>query len=243
MIFRRITLMLILSFAACASFYAQKGWGIEGSAFLSSPYGNYIADLGVTHYWNFMKYGTIGMGAKFSYVNTSNLGEWYTDTERYAFNDDENFLVSLDGVTTIGCYIPVLKQTGVFCDASVTFSLIPIDWIDIKKYNHDNPINYELHSISAFNHFSPKTFLGDNIFKKNIGYEEFYQQASKDEKPDYSLYYAISAFSDLEIEKLNSNLQNATDWERIELEERINGLRFAKECLDEAWRKRKEVIS
>lgn len=148
MIFRRITLMLILSFAACASFYAQKGWGIEGSAFLSSPYGNYIADLGVTHYWNFMKYGTIGMGAKFSYVNTSNLGEWYTDTERYAFNDDENFLVSLDGVTTIGCYIPVLKQTGVFCDASVTFSLIPIDWIDIKKYNHDNPINYELHSIS-----------------------------------------------------------------------------------------------
>ena len=151
--------MLILSFAACASFYAQKGWGIEGSAFLSSPYGNYIADLGVTHYWNFMKYGTIGMGAKFSYVNTSNLGEWYTDTERYAFNDDENFLVSLDGVTTIGCYIPVLKQTGVFCDASVTFSLIPIDWIDIKKYNHDNPINYELHSISAFNNFSQRLFL------------------------------------------------------------------------------------
>ena len=164
MIFRRITLILILSFAACASFYAQKGWGIEGSAFLSSPYGNYIADLGVTHYWNFMKYGTIGMGAKFSYVNTSNLGEWYTDTERYAFNDDENFLVSLDGVTTIGCYIPVLKQTGVFCDASVTFSLIPIDWIDIKKYNHDNPINYELHSISAFNHFSPKTFLGLGVY-------------------------------------------------------------------------------
>ena len=159
MIFKRITLMLILSFAACASFYAQKGWGIEGSAFLSSPYGNYIADLGVTHYWNFMKYGTIGMGAKFSYVNTSNLGEWYTDTERYAFNDDENFLVSLDGVTTIGCYIPVLKQTGVFCDASVTFSLIPIDWIDIKKYNHDNPINYELHSISAFNNFSQRLFL------------------------------------------------------------------------------------
>lgn len=50
MIFKRITLMLILSFAACASFYAQKGWGIEGSVFLSSPYGNYIADLGVTHY-------------------------------------------------------------------------------------------------------------------------------------------------------------------------------------------------
>ena len=79
--------------------------------------------------------------------------------------------------------------------------------------------------------------------KKSIGYEEFYQPASKDERPDYSLYYAILAFADLEIEKLNSNLSNASDWERIELEERIKGLRFAKECLDEAWRKRKEVIA
>lgn len=83
----------------------------------------------------------------------------------------------------------------------------------------------------------------DVIFKTCKGYKEFCQCASKDERPDYSLYYAILAFADLEIEKLNSNLSNASDWERIELEERIKGLQFAKKCLDDAWGERKEVIA
>ena len=47
---------------------------------------------------------------------------------------------------------------------------------------------------------------------------------------------------DSEIAKHESRLLNATDWEKVEFEERIGGLRFAKECLSEAWDKRKEVI-
>ena len=35
----------------------------------------------------------------------------------------------------------------------------------------------------------------------------------------------------------------ATDWEKVELEERIDGLNFAIECLNEAWEKRKDVIA
>ena len=44
-----------------------------------------------------------------------------------------------------------------------------------------------------------------------------------------------------EIAKLESKLENATDWEKVEIEERIGGLNFAKECLNEAWQRRKEV--
>ena len=45
-----------------------------------------------------------------------------------------------------------------------------------------------------------------------------------------------------ELIKLNEKMQNATDWEKVEIEERIGGLQFAKECLNEAWQRRKEVI-
>ena len=54
------------------------------------------------------------------------------------------------------------------------------------------------------------------------------------------LNYGVTAFADAEIDKLKSKLPLATDWEKIELEERIGGLLFAKECLDEAWMKRKD---
>ena len=40
--------------------------------------------------------------------------------------------------------------------------------------------------------------------------------------------------------KLEAKFENATDWQKIELEERIGGLRFAKECLDKTWLSRKE---
>ena len=51
----------------------------------------------------------------------------------------------------------------------------------------------------------------------------------------------------LELLKLLAGLEerfaNANDWEKIELEERIDGLKFAKSCLDEAWQRRKDVIA
>ena len=56
------------------------------------------------------------------------------------------------------------------------------------------------------------------------------------------MYYSDSVLSEREIAELKSKSANATDWEKIELDERIGGLEFAKSCLDEAWKKRKEAI-
>ena len=50
------------------------------------------------------------------------------------------------------------------------------------------------------------------------------------------------AFTERELAKLNKKIQNANDWEKIELEERIGGLNFVKKCLNHAWQRRKEVI-
>ena len=61
------------------------------------------------------------------------------------------------------------------------------------------------------------------------------------ERPDYSLYFGILSFVDSELRELISNLQTANDFEKIELQERADGLRFAKDCLHAAWERRKEV--
>ena len=82
----------------------------------------------------------------------------------------------------------------------------------------------------------------DEILKSRPEYLSLYETAPANEKPDYSLYYAMLAFTERELEDLESKLHNATDWEKVELEERIGGLLFAKECLDEAWKKRKEAV-
>ena len=82
----------------------------------------------------------------------------------------------------------------------------------------------------------------DEILQERTEYFELYHSAPANEKPDYSLYYAMLAFAEKELEKLTAKLPNATDWERVELEERIGGWLFAKECLNEAWQRRKEVI-
>ena len=46
------------------------------------------------------------------------------------------------------------------------------------------------------------------------------------------------AFIESETAKLESKLPHASDWETVELTERMGGLRFAKVCLDEAWSQR-----
>ena len=91
-----------------------------------------------------------------------------------------------------------------------------------------------------YSHYLLQPF--DEIFKARDEYLTLYESAPVKEKPDYSLYYSMLAFSEIELTKLNEKIQNATDWEKIELEERIDGLKFAKECLNEAWQRRKEVI-
>jgi len=98
----------------------------------------------------------------------------------------------------------------------------------------------KLHNIE-YSHYLLQPF--DEIFKQYNEYLTLYKSAALNERPDYSLYYSMVAFSERELNQLNEKIQNANDWEKIELEERIGGLKFAKECLDEAWRKRKEVTA
>ena len=82
----------------------------------------------------------------------------------------------------------------------------------------------------------------NDIFVTVPEYVELYENAPDDEKRDYALYYGVLAFANAEIAKFEEKLAYASDWEKIELEERIGGLQFAKVCLDEAWQKRKDVI-
>ncbi len=102
---------------------------------------------------------------------------------------------------------------------------------------HHNNRCRKLHNLE-YSHYLLQPF--DEFFKKCAEYLALFESASINEKPDYSLYYGVTAFADAEIDKLKSKLPLATDWEKIELEERIGGLLFAKECLDEAWMKRKD---
>ena len=92
-----------------------------------------------------------------------------------------------------------------------------------------------LHDMSATHHLL-RPF--DILLKQHEDYMALYDAADEGEKPDYSLYYAMLAFIEEESSKLESKLPHASDWEAVELEERIGGLQFAKACLDEAWAKR-----
>ena len=98
----------------------------------------------------------------------------------------------------------------------------------------------KLHNIE-YSHYLLQPF--DEIFREHDEYLTLYEAAPTNEKPDYSLYYSMVALAEREFTELNKKIQNATDWEKIELEERIDGLKFAKECLDEAWQRRKDVIA
>ena len=92
-----------------------------------------------------------------------------------------------------------------------------------------------LHDMSAFHHL---LLPFDELFKQHGDYLALYDAAADADKPDYSLYYAMLAFIADETAKLESKLPHASDWETVELVERIGGLKFAKACLDEAWDQR-----
>ena len=92
-----------------------------------------------------------------------------------------------------------------------------------------------LHDMSAYHHL---LLPFDELFKQHGDYLALYDAADDADKPDYSLYYAMLAFIESETAKLESKLPHASDWETVELTERMGGLRFAKVCLDEAWSQR-----
>ncbi len=79
------------------------------------------------------------------------------------------------------------------------------------------------------------------ILTANAEYFHLYEAAPENEKPDFSLFYGTLAFIERELSVIKEKLQNANDFERIELEKRVGGLEFSKVCLDEAWQRRKDV--
>ena len=94
------------------------------------------------------------------------------------------------------------------------------------------------HNLATFHHL---LMPFDEMFKEQPDKVAEYDTLPAEEQPDYSLYHAIIAFTVREIGKLESKLPLANDWEKIELGERLDGLRFSLACLDEAWEKRGEV--
>ena len=92
-----------------------------------------------------------------------------------------------------------------------------------------------LHDMSAYHHL---LLPFDELFRQHEDYLALYDAAPDTDKPDYSLYYAMLAFIESETAKLEGKLPRASDWETVELTERMGGLRFAKVCLDEAWSQR-----
>jgi len=81
----------------------------------------------------------------------------------------------------------------------------------------------------------------ENCIGNNDQLFDLCNNAADDEKIDFKLYYGISFIAQEMNTMYSERLLQATDWEKVELEERIGGLLFAKECLDEAWQKRKDV--
>lgn len=77
-----------------------------------------------------------------------------------------------------------------------------------------------LHDLSAF-HYLLMPF--DMLFKQHEDYVALYEAADDSDKPDFSLYYAMLAFIADETAKLESKLPHASDWETVELTERMGG--------------------
>ena len=80
----------------------------------------------------------------------------------------------------------------------------------------------------------------ENSLAARPDYLSICESAPAEELIDYKLYYGISAHIESKLAEYEAKLPSATDWEAVELEERLGGLQFAKACLDEAWQKRKE---
>ena len=82
----------------------------------------------------------------------------------------------------------------------------------------------------------------DNCLKQNVEILALIEKAEADKVIDMKLYYGISIYANEHLNELNAKLTTANDFEKIELDERADGLKFAKACLDTAWQRRKEVL-
>ena len=85
-------------------------------------------------------------------------------------------------------------------------------------------------------HLPTKDALGERP-----DYQALVDGAAEEDKLDYHMYYGVRAIAEKETADYESKLDGATDWEKIELTERLDGLHFAIDCLDKAWAERKGV--
>ena len=85
-------------------------------------------------------------------------------------------------------------------------------------------------------HLPTKDALGERP-----DYQALVNEAAEEDRLDYHMYYGVRAIAEKEAADYESKLEGATDWEKIELNERLGGLYFAIDCLDKAWAERKGV--
>ena len=81
----------------------------------------------------------------------------------------------------------------------------------------------------------------ENCLAGRPDYLSICESAPDEERIDYKLYYGISAHIESKLAEYEAGLAHASDWEAVELDERMGGLQFAKACLDEAWNNSMEV--
>lgn len=91
------------------------------------------------------------------------------------------------------------------------------------------------HKLASTHHL---LFPVDEILKKRTELLDVCERAPKGEEEDYGLYYGMIAFADELLAECEEKLPYATEWEKIELSERITGYKYSKECLYEAWEKK-----
>lgn len=81
----------------------------------------------------------------------------------------------------------------------------------------------------------------EEALKGDINYSRLYSEAAEEERLEAKLYYGIRAFTEKMLEELGSSSEYATDWEKVELNERIMGYTYALSSLNEGWEKRNEA--
>lgn len=81
----------------------------------------------------------------------------------------------------------------------------------------------------------------DELLRNRTDLLALCDKAPENEKSDYGLYYGMIAFADEKIREIKEKLPPSSDWEKVELEERLDGYLFTKGCLDNAWHTREET--
>ena len=131
---------------------------------------------------------------------------------------------------------PVEKKQKIAEYKCAKYRYAAVSLIESTIYNNDRC--RKRFNLANFHHLLQPF---DEIFRELPEKVAEYDTLPAEEQPDFSLYHAIRVFTVREINKLEGKLPLANDWENIELQERLGGLRFALACMDEAWEKRGEA--